>query len=145
MQKPKMNKKWICSERTITACTMVTAWLCHGCQIWPKCDITRTQRPMRALASFTLQRNLHANMHRMQLLGYSLQPGCSGRTASCVSGGSTLMIQGTGKVKIHFTACWPCSLQPSLIPCQHSMEPPVFESHPDPCCAILLQLILITN
>ena len=28
-----------------------------GSQIWPKCDVTRRQRPMRDLVSFTLQRN----------------------------------------------------------------------------------------
>ena len=32
--------------------------LCHGSRIWPKSDVTRRQRPIRALISFTLQRNL---------------------------------------------------------------------------------------
>ena len=51
-------KEWICSEIPITICTTVETWLCQGSQIWPKCDITRRQRSMRALISFTLQRNL---------------------------------------------------------------------------------------
>ena len=45
-----------------------------GSGIRPKRDVTRRQRPMRALVSSTLQRNLRANMHRTRLLGYSLQP-----------------------------------------------------------------------
>ena len=48
-----------------------------GSGIWPKCDITRRQRPMRALVSFTIQGNLEANMCRTQLLDYSPQPACS--------------------------------------------------------------------
>ena len=44
---------------------------------------------MRALVSLTLQRKLRTNMRRMQLLGYSPQPGCSGRPAGLVSGGSS--------------------------------------------------------
>ena len=51
--------------------------ICQGSRIWPKCDITRRQRPMRALVTFTLQRNLHTNMCRTHLLGYSQQPACS--------------------------------------------------------------------
>ena len=64
-------KEWICSERPITICAIVKAWLCHGSRIWPKCDVTTRQGPMRALILFTLQRNLLANMLTMQLLGYS--------------------------------------------------------------------------
>ena len=37
------------------------AWLSQWSQICPKCEITRRQRPMRALVSITLQRNLHNN------------------------------------------------------------------------------------
>ena len=37
-------------------CDIVKAWLCRGSGIWPKCDITRRQRPMRALVSFTIQK-----------------------------------------------------------------------------------------
>ena len=46
-----------------------------------QCYITRSQRPIRAFVLFTLQRKLCTNMHRTQILGYSLQPGCSGRSA----------------------------------------------------------------
>ena len=35
-----------------------------------KCDVTGRQRPMRALVSFTLQRNLRTNMGRTRLLAY---------------------------------------------------------------------------
>ena len=35
--------KWICSERPITICTLVKAWLCQGPHIWHKCDVTRRQ------------------------------------------------------------------------------------------------------
>ena len=71
-------KEWICSERLITICAIVKTWLCLGSRIWPKCDITRLQRLMRALVLYTLQRNLSTNMHRTQLVGYSSQPACSG-------------------------------------------------------------------
>ena len=60
-------------------------WLCQGLRIWPKCDVTRKQRPMRSHISLTLQRNLHADIHRMQLLGYSPQPACSGWPAGFIS------------------------------------------------------------
>ena len=50
---------------------------------------------MRALVSFTLQRKLHTNMRRTQLMGYLMQPGCSGRPAGCISGGSTFVILAT--------------------------------------------------
>ena len=46
---------------------------------------------MRALVQFTLQRKLHTNMCRTQLLGYSPQPGCPGRPVGCISGGSIFM------------------------------------------------------
>ena len=46
---------------------------------------------MRALISFTLQRQLRTNICRMQLLGYSSQPGCSEKPAGCITGGSTFM------------------------------------------------------
>ena len=55
-------KEWICSERPITICAIVKAWLCQMSRICPKGDVTRRQRPMRALVSFTLQRNLRNNM-----------------------------------------------------------------------------------
>ena len=51
-------KEWICSERPITICDIVKVWLCQGFRIWSKGDVTRRQRPMRALVSFTLQRNV---------------------------------------------------------------------------------------
>ena len=38
-------------------CAKVKNWLCQGSRIWPKCDVTRRQRPFRALILFTLQRN----------------------------------------------------------------------------------------
>ena len=40
---------------------------------------------MRALILFTLQRKLHTNMGKMQLLGYWPQPACSGRPACDIS------------------------------------------------------------
>ena len=43
-----------------------------------ECDVTRRQRPMKDLVSFTLQKKLRSNMRRTQLLGYSPQPACSG-------------------------------------------------------------------
>ena len=49
-------------------------WLYQGSRILPQCDVTRRQRPIRALVSFTLQRKLHTNMRRMQLLGYRITP-----------------------------------------------------------------------
>ena len=67
----------------------------QGSQIWPQCDITRRQRPMRALTSLTLQRKLRTNMRRTQLLGYSPQPGCSGRPACCISSRSTFRVTMT--------------------------------------------------
>ena len=36
-----------------------------------KCDVTRRQRHIRALVSFTLQRIVRANMRRARLMGYS--------------------------------------------------------------------------
>ena len=60
--------------------------LSQGSRISPQCDVTRRQRPMRALELFTLQRKLHANMRRTQLLGYSPKLGCSGKPVGCVSG-----------------------------------------------------------
>ena len=47
---------------------------------------------MRALVSLTIQRKLRTNMRRKQFLGYSPQPGCSGRHAGCVFGESTFVI-----------------------------------------------------
>ena len=66
--------KWICWERPITICAIVKAWLCQRFGNWHKCDVTRRQRPMRALVLFTLQRNMHANMHRTWLSSYSGWP-----------------------------------------------------------------------
>ena len=54
-------------------------------------EVTRSPRPMRALGLFILQIELCTNMRRMQLLGYSLQPGCSARPVSCVSVGLTFV------------------------------------------------------
>ena len=34
----------------------MTDWLCQGPQIWSMCDVTRRQRPMTALVSFTLEK-----------------------------------------------------------------------------------------
>ena len=63
-------KQWIGSERPITICAIVKTWLCPWSRISPQCDITRRQRPIGTLVMITLQRNLHTNMHRTQLLGY---------------------------------------------------------------------------
>ena len=78
-------KEWICSERPITLCPRVKNWLCQGSRIWPKGDVTRRQRPMRALVSFTLLRNVCTNKCRTQLLGYLPQPACSGWRAGSIS------------------------------------------------------------
>ena len=91
----RLIKPWIGSERPITNCAIIVkTWL------W-QCDVTRRQRPMRALVSFTLQRKLHTNMRtnmrRTQPLGYSPQPGCSGRPVDCTSGELTFV---TGIVSI---------------------------------------------
>ena len=67
--------EWICSERPITICAIVKTMLCQGSRIWPKRDVNRRLRPMRALLS--LQRNLHTNMCRTRLSGYSPQQACS--------------------------------------------------------------------
>ena len=61
----------------VALCAIVKAWQCQGSRIWPKCDVTRKQEPMRVLVSFTLQRNLRANMCRTRHLAYSPQPACS--------------------------------------------------------------------
>ena len=45
----------ISSERPITIWDVVKAWLCQPSRIWPKCDVTSRQRPMRTLVSFTSQ------------------------------------------------------------------------------------------
>ena len=58
------------------------AWLCQGSRIWPKCGLTRRQILFR---SFRLQRNLHTNMCRTQLLGYSPQPDCAGWLVGFIS------------------------------------------------------------
>ena len=55
-------------------CARVKAWLCQGSRFWLKCDVTRRQRLMRALVSFTLKRKLRTIMRRTLLLGYSSQP-----------------------------------------------------------------------
>ena len=41
-------------------------------------EVTRDQGPIRALVSFTLNRNLSANMRRARLFGYSLRLAYSG-------------------------------------------------------------------
>ena len=64
-------KEWICSDRPITICATIKAWIRQGFQIWPRCDVTR--------------RKLRCNMHRTRLLGYSPQPACSGWPAGFVS------------------------------------------------------------
>ena len=71
-------KEWICSERPNDICAIVKAWLCQGSRIWPKCDVTWIQWPMRAVVSFRLQRNLRIKMRRTRLLGYSPQLACLG-------------------------------------------------------------------
>ena len=71
-------KEWICSERPITICAIVKACLCQGSRICLKGDVTRRQRPMRALTYFTEQRNLRANKRRTRLLDYSPQLACLG-------------------------------------------------------------------
>ena len=81
----RWKKEWICSERPISICTIVKGWTCQGSGIWPNCDITWRHRPMKALVSFTSQRNLCTNMRRMRLLGYSLQSACSGWPAGFMS------------------------------------------------------------
>ena len=64
----------------------MSTWLSQRSRIWPHCDINRRQRPMRALISFTFQKNLRINMRRMRLLGYSRQPGaCSCWPAGFIS------------------------------------------------------------
>ena len=85
-------KQWIGSEIPITICDIVKTWLSQGSRILSYCDITRRQRPMRALVSLTLQRRLRTNMGKMQLMGYSPQPGCSGILIGWVSGGLTLVL-----------------------------------------------------
>ena len=80
-----ISRLTVCNERPITICAIVKAGLCQGSLIWLKCDITQRQRSMRALVLFSLQRNLHANIGRMQLLGYSPQPACSGWSAGFIS------------------------------------------------------------
>ena len=50
------------------------ARLCHWSRIWPKSDVTWRQRPIKALASSTLHKNLRANICRTRILGYSPQP-----------------------------------------------------------------------
>ena len=72
-------------EIIIHVCARVKTWLCQGSRMWPKYDVTRRQRSMRALVSFTLQRNLCTNMHRTQLLGYSPPQACSGWLAGFIS------------------------------------------------------------
>ena len=52
-----------CSERPII-CAKMKAWLCQGSQILPKCDVTRTRRPMRDIVYLTILRNLYANIRR---------------------------------------------------------------------------------
>ena len=41
-------------------------------------EVTRDHGPIRALVSFELNRNLSANMRRVQLFGYSLRLAYSG-------------------------------------------------------------------
>ena len=40
--------EWMFSRRPITTCALLKTWLSQGSQIWPHCDITRRQRPMRS-------------------------------------------------------------------------------------------------
>ena len=46
---------------------------CQGSLIWHQHEVTWEQGPIRALVSFTLQRNLCVSMCRAQILGYSLR------------------------------------------------------------------------
>ena len=75
-------KQWIASERLVTICAIVKTWLSE-----PRLSVVSLRDK-----EFALQRKLHTNMRRAQLLGYLAQPGCSVRPASCVSGGSTLVV-----------------------------------------------------
>ena len=74
-----MNKRMDLVKRPITICAIVKTWLCQRSGIWPMYNVTRRQRPMRALITFKLQRNLHATMRRSRLLSYSLGMGTGDR------------------------------------------------------------------
>ena len=52
------NIEWICSERPITLCAVVTVkdWACQGSQIWHQPEVKREQGPIRALVPFTLEK-----------------------------------------------------------------------------------------
>ena len=97
--------QWIGSKRAITICTTVKTWLFQGSQTLSQCDL-KWQRPMRALVLFTLQKKLCTNMRRMQLLSYAREPGCSGRSASCVSSGSTFVVTGSANLS---SILFPCA------------------------------------
>ena len=60
-QKLRWIKQWIGSKRTTTICAIVKTWLSQGSRTLSQCDLTRRQRPMRALVSFTLQRKFLQN------------------------------------------------------------------------------------
>ena len=57
------------------------SWPCQGSRIWPQHDVNDQDH----FVSFTLQRNLHTNMRRTRLWGYSPQPAFSGKPAGFIS------------------------------------------------------------
>ena len=83
-------------------------------------DVTSLgDRPMRALISFTLQRNLHANMRRTRLLSYSPQPACSSWPAGFISPcfySSKVFSQQNGQIQIGCTCIIVCVLMYIYVP-----------------------------
>ena len=64
----------MCSERPITICAVVKAWLCQGSRIWIKTDVTTRLRPMSALVSFTfITEKLARQYAQNATFGYSPQ------------------------------------------------------------------------
>ena len=59
-------------------------WTCQGSLIWHLREVTREQRPVRALVPFTLPRPT-ASMRRARLSGYSLRPAFSDWPAGFIS------------------------------------------------------------
>ena len=86
---------------------------------------------MKALLLFTIQKKMNTNM---LLLGYSPQPGCSGRPAGRVSSGSTfvqivtrLATSSEASQKIY----WVCTVLLSILPFIS------FFFHINPCKSIM--------
>ena len=69
---------YVTRDKLRYALLTIKAWLCQGSEIWPRCDVTRRQRPMRTLVPLALHIKMRTNMRRTQLLDYSPQPACSG-------------------------------------------------------------------